>query len=169
MSNLRQQPDEQLHALNTRITNLVNKCSFQDAQTTETIKIMLLQHAIRYHKAHNWIHLQDPATLTYKTLLQHCRLLEQRCEQFKKAQQKGRAELTTLATTAATQSSVHQDTITIQYDCYRCGYNHQRNNCPATGQRCYKCNGIGHLSALCKTRYTSSHRQSRHDTRRPFA
>ena len=31
MSNLRQQPDEQVHALNTRITNLVNKCSFQDA------------------------------------------------------------------------------------------------------------------------------------------
>ena len=77
MSDLRQQPDEQVHALNTRITNLVNKCSFQDPQTTETIKIMLLQHAIRYHKAHDWFCLQDPATLTYKTLLQHCRLLEQ--------------------------------------------------------------------------------------------
>ena len=68
MSDLRQQPYEQVHTLNTRITNLVNKCSFQEAQTTETIKIMLLQHAFRYRKACNWIHLQDPATLTYKTL-----------------------------------------------------------------------------------------------------
>ena len=64
MSDLRQQPDEQVHALNTRITNLVNKCSFQDPQNAETIKIMLLQHAIRYHEAHKWICLQDPATLT---------------------------------------------------------------------------------------------------------
>ena len=77
MSDLRQQPDEQVHTLNTRITNLVNKYSFKDPQTTGTIKIMLLQHAIRYHDARSWICLQDPATLTYKTLLQHCRLLEQ--------------------------------------------------------------------------------------------
>ena len=85
MSDIRQQPDEQLHALNTRITTLVNNCSFQDPQTTETIKIMLLQHTIRYHEARNWIHLQDPAALTYKTLLQHCKLLEQNCKQFRKA------------------------------------------------------------------------------------
>ena len=86
MSDIRQQPDKQIHTLNTRITTLVNSCRFEDQQTTETIKIMLLQHAIRYHEAHNWICLQDPATLTYKTLLQHCKLLEQRCKQLRKAQ-----------------------------------------------------------------------------------
>ena len=73
---------------------------------------MLLQHAIRYHEAHNWICLQDPATLNCKTLLQHCRLLEKRCKQFRKAQQKGRAELTSLATASTTNTSVHQDSIT---------------------------------------------------------
>ena len=98
MSDIRQKPDEQIHALNTRITTLVNNCRFQNQQTTETIKIMLLQHTIRYHEACNWIWLQDPATPTYKTLLQHCKLFEQQCEQFRKAQQKGRAELTSLAT-----------------------------------------------------------------------
>ena len=51
MSDIRQHPGKQVHALNTRITTLVNNCSFQDPQTTETIKIMLLQHAIRYHEA----------------------------------------------------------------------------------------------------------------------
>ena len=46
MSDVCQQPNEQIHALNTRITTLVNNCRFQDQQTTETIMIMLLQHAV---------------------------------------------------------------------------------------------------------------------------
>ena len=135
LSDIRQQPDEQIHALNNRITTLGNNCSFQDPQTTEMIKIMLLQHAIRYHKAHNWIRLQDPATLSYKTLLQHCKSLEQWCKQFRKAQQKGRVELATLTTTSATHTSLHQDAITTHYNCHRCGYSHQQNNFPMTGQR----------------------------------
>ena len=46
MSDVRQQPNEQIHALNKRIKTLVNNCRFQDPQTTETIKIMLLQYAV---------------------------------------------------------------------------------------------------------------------------
>ena len=46
MTGVRQEPNEQIHALNTRITMLVNNCRFQDHQTTETIKIMLLQDAV---------------------------------------------------------------------------------------------------------------------------
>ena len=38
LSDIRQQPEEQVHALNNRITTLINNCSFQDPQTTETIK-----------------------------------------------------------------------------------------------------------------------------------
>ena len=49
MSNFRQQLEEQICALNTRITTLVNNCAFQDHQTEETIKLMLLQHAAKYH------------------------------------------------------------------------------------------------------------------------
>ena len=64
LSNIRQQLEEQVHALNNRIITLVNNCSFQDQQTTETIKIMLLQHAVRYHEAQDWIRLQDPEALT---------------------------------------------------------------------------------------------------------
>ena len=55
MSDFRQQANEQIHALNTRITILVNNCKFQDHQTTETIKIMLLQHAVKFHEARDWI------------------------------------------------------------------------------------------------------------------
>ena len=77
LSDIRQQPEEQIHTLSNRIITLINNCNFQDQQTTETLKIMLLQHAIRYHEVCRWIRQQDPATLTYKTLLQHCKHLEQ--------------------------------------------------------------------------------------------
>ena len=179
MSDIRQEPQEQVHALNTRITTLVTNCKFPDQQTTETMKIMLLQHAIRYHEAHEWICLQDPATLTYKSLTQHCKWPEQWCKQFRKAQQKGRVELTTLTTASATHTSLHQDAITTYCNCHRCGYSQQQNNCPAIGQRCHKCKGMNHFSSLCrsrnyrdyrdydrKSRY-SDDRQSRHSWREP--
>ena len=166
MSDIRQEPQEQVHALNTRITTLVTKCKFTDQHTTETMKIMLLQHAIRYHEAQNWICLQDLATLTYKSLLNHCKQLEQCCKQFQKAQLKGRAELTSLTVTS-TRTSIHQDSISTHpkhNNCYRCGYSNPRGDCPVRGQRCYHCNNLGYFSHLCKSRYTNSHR---YNTRRP--
>ena len=166
LSNIRQQPEEQVHTLSNRIVTLVNNCSFQDQQTTESIKIMLLHHAIRYHEAHDWIRQQDPATLTYKTLLQHCKHLEQCCKHFQKAQQKGRAELTSLGT-AKTTNTIHQDAITTHHNynnCYRCRHHHQPNDCPGRGQRCYYCNNIGHFSHLYKSRYTNN---NRYNTKRP--
>ena len=150
MSDFRQQPEEQIHALNTRITTLVNNCAFQDQQTKDTIKLMLLQHAVKYHKACDWIRLQDQTQLTYTSLLQHCKLLEQCCEQFQKAQARGRAELTTLSAATATTSSIHQDAISINHQCGKCGHKHPRGNCPAAGKECYNCHGTGHYTALCK-------------------
>ena len=41
MSNVQQRSNEQIHALNARITTLVHNCRFHDQKTTETIKIML--------------------------------------------------------------------------------------------------------------------------------
>ena len=131
---------------------------------------MLLQHTIRYHEAHNWNCLQDPATLTYKTLLQHCKLLEQWCEQFRKALQKGRAELTSLSTASATNTLVQTDSITTQHSCYRCGHNHPRDNYPAYNQWCHNCDRLGHFSHLCRswsTWYTNSYRHHRYKQRQP--
>ena len=53
---------------------------------------MLLQHAVKFHEARDWIWLQDQSQLTYKSLLQHCKTLEQHCEQYQKAQIKSHAE-----------------------------------------------------------------------------
>ena len=98
---------------------------------------MLLTHAVKYHEARDWVRLQDQSKLTYQALLNHCKLLEQHCEQF------------------------HQDAINKhprQLRCSCCGYNHSIGNCLASGQQCYNCNGIGHYTALCK-----KPRQCRHN------
>ena len=151
MSDLRQQPNEQIHALNTRITTLVNNCKVQDSKTKETIKLMLLQHAVRFHQARDWIRLQVQSQLTYTSLLQHYKTLEQCCEQFQKAQVKGWVELTTLSAATATSSSVHQDAITIyNTKCMKCSYKHPWGNCIASGKECYNCHRTGHYTALCR-------------------
>ena len=132
---------------------------------------MLLQHTVKFHEARDWIRLQDPATLTYQSLLNHCKSLEQWCMQFQKVQQKGRAELTTITATSVNNSSIQVDSTTThpnQTTCHWCGYSHLRNNCPAIGEKCHNCNSIGHFSALCRTRtHRYDHRQSRHYQRRP--
>ena len=150
MSDVQQQPNEQIHALNTRITTLVNNCRFQDQKTTYTIKLVLLQHAVRFHEARDWICLQDQNQLTYASLLQYCKTLEQRCEQYQKAQIKGRTELTAFSAATATESSVHQDKDNITLNntqCTRCGYKDPHDNCPAKGKDCYNCHGLNHYTA----------------------
>ena len=167
LSNIRQL-EEQVHALNNRITTLANNYSFQDPQTTETIKIMPLQHTIRFHEARDQIRLQGPATLTSNSLLNHCKLLEQQFKHYRKAYQKGRAELTSLPSASATNNSVQQNSISTQQNhrnCYRCGYRYQRGDYPAIGQRCHRCNGTNHFSTVCRNRGHRNYRKDYDDDR----
>ena len=169
LSDIRQHPEEQVHTLNTRITELVNKCNFQHQETRETVKIMLLHHAIKYHEARDWIRFQDPTTLTYTTLLNHCKMLEQRCKHYRKAQINGRAQLTSLAR-ATSHSSIHQDAIMTQQQrsCHRCGYNHLRGDFPAIGQRCNQCNSRDHFAAVCTSRGHRNYRREQNDDRQRY-
>ena len=136
LSDFTQEHQEGIHSLNNRITQLINNCKFNDSSTKDTLKLMLLAHAVKYHEARDWVRLQDQCKLTYQMLLNHCKLLEQRCEQFKKAQMRGRAQLTTITAASSGNSSIHQDTINKHprhLKCSRCGYNHPIGNCPASG------------------------------------
>ena len=36
--------------------------------------------------------------------------------------------------------------------CYRCGYSHGFNRCPAIGNHCNNCGGRNHFAKVCKTR-----------------
>ena len=116
-----------------------------------SFQIMVLQHAVKYHKARDWICLQNQSTLMYQSLLAHCRQLEARCEQFQQAQAQGRAPLTSLSSASASKSSTQANLqSTTKQPCNRCGYNHSHGQCPAFNWKCFNCNNIGHFAALCR-------------------
>ena len=90
---------------------------------------------------------------------------------FKKTQIKGRVELTTITAGFSVTSSIHHNKVTThprQSKCPQCGYSHPKGNCPASGQQCFYCSGIGHYTALCKKPRANGYKcsQSRHRPRR---
>ena len=112
---------------------------------------MVLQHAVKYHKARDWICLQDQTTLMYQSLLAHCRQLEARCKQFQQAQAQGRAHLTSLASASASKSSIHPHLqSTTKQPCDRCGHTHSHRHCPAFNRKCFNCNNTSHFIMLCR-------------------
>ena len=76
LSDVRQLPGEGIHALSQHICNPITKFMFSHAETQEMLKHMVLQHAVQYHEARDWIHQQDQSQLTCQSLLSHCKLLE---------------------------------------------------------------------------------------------
>ena len=159
LSDLCQLPDEGIHSLSNRINTLISKCRFLIEEIKEAMKIMALQYAVKCHEARDVIHLQDQDTLTYKSLLNHCKQLEAQCEQFKQAQAQGRAHLTSITAASASHSSLHANTqsTTTRQACQRCDNSHPHANCPAFDHECYNCHGTGHLTALCKRPHANRH------------
>ena len=150
LTDLQQLPNEGIHALSTHIITLVGKCRFPLQEVKEMMKLMVLQHAVKYHEVHDWICLQDQDTLTYQSLLSYCTQLEARCEQFQQAQVKGGAQLTILTMASATPSSLHVQSATTNVTCKRCGYTHPCTSCPAFNKECYNCHNKGYFTALCR-------------------
>ena len=110
ISDVRQQPSEGIHALSQCISDHVTKCKFPHPETQEMLKIMVLQHAVCYHEARDWIRQQDQSQLTYKALLSHCKLLEPSCEMYQKARERGCANIASIIVASA--SSIHTDALT---------------------------------------------------------
>ena len=62
LSDLQQLLGEGVHALSNRICTLITKCKFSSKKIREYMKIMVLQHTVKYHEARDWIYLQDQTT-----------------------------------------------------------------------------------------------------------
>ena len=159
LSDLCQLPEEGIHSISNRINTLVSKCRFPNEEVKEIVKVMVLHHAVKYHEARDWIHLQDQSTLTCQSLLAHYKQMEARCEQFQQAQAQGRAHLTTITAASFRHSSLHANTqsATTHQNCSRCSYFHPHVSCPAFGHECYNCHGTGHFTALCRRPHTNRH------------
>ena len=72
LTDLQQLPDEGIHALSMHINTLMGKCKFPLQEVKELMKLMVLQHGVKYHEACNWICLQDQSAITYQSLLNYC-------------------------------------------------------------------------------------------------
>ena len=149
LTDLQQLPDEGIHALSMPIITLMDKCKFPLQEVKELMQLMVLQHTVKYHEACDWICLQDQSALTYQSLLNYCTQFEARCNQFKRAQVQGRAQLTSITSASASQS-LHIQSATTQITCKRCGYTHPHANCPTFNKECYSCHTKGHFTALCR-------------------
>ena len=79
LTDLQQLPNEGIHTLSTCITTIIGKCSFPLEEIKDMLKLMVLQHAVKYNEVQDWICLQDQSTLTYQSLLNYCTQLEARC------------------------------------------------------------------------------------------
>ena len=55
LSDLRQKIEYGIHILSNHITTFMNNTKFEHLETEETLKIMLLQHAVYYHQARGGI------------------------------------------------------------------------------------------------------------------
>ena len=166
LSDLHQLPNKGIHALSICIITLFGKYKFPLQEGKEMMKVMVLQHAVKYHEVRDWIHLQDQDALTYQFLLNYCTQLEASCKQYQQAQAQSRAQLTTITAASATPSSLHTNmqSATTNVSCKRCGYTHHHVNCPAFNR--VICHNKGHFTALCRKPKTSrcltnaSHRSS---------
>ena len=108
-SDLCQLPEEGVHTLANRICATIAKCQFPSQEVKDIMKLMVLQHTVKYHEARDWIRLQDQSTVMYQSLLAHCTQLEARCKQFQQAKAQGRAHLTSVASASASKSFIHGD------------------------------------------------------------
>ena len=150
LSNVRQQPNEGLHALSQCMCNLVTKCRFPHAQTKDMLKIMFLQHKVHFHEVTDWIHQQDQSKLMYQFLLSHCKLLKSRCKQYQKAREREQAGFTYIPAATASASSIYTNALTTHTHCNKCNYMDPPNKCATYGQQCYTCGGSNHFIALWK-------------------
>ena len=145
-----QKTDESIHPQSTHITELIINSKFTNNHTTETLKLILLQHAIKYHEACAWLFQQNQVILTYCSLLTHSKTLETWSEQYKKAKGKGCARLTAIKAATSTWSSIHQDTLNTQCKCSKCVYSHRKGSCPAFNNECCNCGGRNNFITLCR-------------------
>ena len=142
--------DEPIQSLSKHILQLTNNCNFRNSNTKDTLKIIIQEHAVKYHEARDWVQQQDKSMLAYNKIFAHCKTLEICCEQYQKAKDKGHVELTTIITATESSSFILQYAINTQHKCKKCGCNHIQGSNPAYFKDCYSCSGKGHTTNICR-------------------
>ena len=172
LADFRQDPSETMADLDLRIKQMVRGCQWKK-ETEEERMIDLLYHATIYYKIHKYIQESEPATLTYKLVIEKAQAHERNVLEYKDHQAShGGANsmpsynnplLTAHALTKRWPSGHGNN----GHCCGKYGKSHERGNCPVRGKTCNKCKGFNHFQAVCHSKVTAKMAQSPHRSKKP--
>ena len=160
LSDFRQEPDESTADLDIRIRELVKGCKFPEDQV-ECRRLELLFHATNLFVIHE--HIVDTPNVKYEECIKKAKQHERTVSDFKDhASSRGATGSSIpsfqdpLLTAHAVQQRRRRPTGRKDGTCGKCGRSHDRGNCPAYGNKCFKCGNMNHFKQFCRTRHSSS-------------
>ena len=139
------------------IKQTVRGCQWKKESEEEQM-IDLLYHATIYYKICKYIQESEPATLTYKMVIEkakahECNILEYKDHQ---ASHGGANSAPSYNNPLLTAHALTKRRPSGRNACHHCGKSHERGNCPAYGKTCDKCKGINHFKAVCHSKVTAA-------------
>ena len=171
LADFRQDKSETTADLDLCIKQTVRGCQWKK-ETQEEQMIDLLYHATIYYEIRKFVQESEPATLTYKMVIEKAKAHERNVLEYKDQQASHRGANSApsynnplLSAHALTkrQPSGHGNN---GHRCGKCSKSHERGNCPAYGKTCDRCKGINHFKAVCCSKVTAKTAQSPHRSKK---
>ena len=134
--------------------------------------INLLYHATIYYEIRKFVQESEPATLTYKMVIEkakahECNVLEYKDHQASHGGANSAPSYNNpLLSAHALSKRQPSGCGNNGQRCGKCGKSHERGNCPAYGKTCNKCKGINHFQAVCHSKVTAKTAQSPHRSKK---
>ena len=165
LADFRQDESETMADLDLRIKQTVRGCQWKK-ETEEERMINLLYHATIYYEIRKFVQESEPATLTYKLVIEKAKAHKHNILEYKDHQAShGGANsapsynnpLLSAHALSKRWPSGHGNN---GQHCGKRGKSHEQGNCPAYGKTGNKCKGINHFKAVCHSKVTAKTGQS---------
>ena len=172
LADFRQDESETTADLDLRIKQTVRGCQWKK-ETKEERMIDLLYHATIYYEICKFVQESEPATLTYKLVIEkakahECNVLEYKDHQASHGGANSAPSYNNpLLSAHALSKRWPSGRGNNGQRCGKCGKSHERGNCPVYGKTCDKCKGINHFKAVCHSKVTAKTGQSPHRSKKP--
>ena len=172
LADFRQEESETMADLDLRIKQTVRGCQWKK-ETHKERMIDLLYHATIYYEIRKFVQESEPASLTYKMVIEkakahECNILEYKDHQ---ASHGGANSVPSynnpLLSAHALSKRQPSGRGNNGQHCGKCGKSHERGNCPAYGKTCDKCKGTNYFKAVCCSKVTAKTGQSPHRSKKP--
>ena len=160
LADFRQDESETTADLDLHIKQTVRGCQWKKEHEEERM-IDLLYHATIYYEIRKFVQESEPATLTYKMVIEKAKAHEHNILEYKDHQAShGGANSAPsynnpLLSAHALSRRRPSDRGNNGQRCGKCGKSHERDNCPVYGKTCNRCQGINHFKAVCRSKVYS--------------